>query len=127
MLISKKEDWIMKVFSHILLSTGFVLGMMAYAQVYGAEADQVMAEHSAKAASYEEKAKNQDALIAEHQQEKKDYKRKYYINDKVTPPQVLAPVEKHCDAIIKDATKLREDLIELAKWHRMRAAELKGQ
>jgi hypothetical protein len=117
----------MKVFSRILLSTGFILGMMAHAQVYGAEADQVAAEHLAKAASYEEKAKSQDALIAEHQQEKKDYKKKYYINDKVTPPQVLVPVEKHCDTIIKDATKLRDDLLELSKWHQMRAAELKGQ
>ena len=117
----------MKVFSSILISAGLILGSIACTSAYGAEVEQVMAGHMAKAASYEEKAEAQDALIAEHQQEKKDYKKRYYINDKVTPPQVLAPVEKHCDTIIKDATKLREDLLELAKWHRLRAAELKGQ
>ena len=116
----------MKTIYIMLLVTGFVLAT-AGANIHAAEAGQVMAEHQAKATSYEEKVKAQDALIAEHQQEKKDYKRKYYINDKVTPPQVLAPVEKHCDTVIKDATKLRDDLLELAKWHRMRADELKGQ
>jgi hypothetical protein len=117
----------MKVFSSILLSAGLILGSIGYPPAYAAETAQVMAEHLAKAASYEEKAKAQDALIAEHQEEKKDYKRKYYINDKVTPPHLLAPIEKHCETIIKDAAKLRDDLIELAKWHRMRATELRGQ
>ncbi|MFY9270675.1 MAG: hypothetical protein WAO55_13115 [Candidatus Manganitrophaceae bacterium] len=116
----------MKTFATIFLGAGLILAA-ASAALYAAEADQVIAEHLTKAASYEEKANAQNALIAEHQQEKKDYKKRYYINDKITPPQTLAPVEKHCDAIIKDASKLRDDLSELAKWHRMRATELKGQ
>lgn len=115
----------MKILATILLGAGLIL-VTTGAAVYAAEADQVIAEHLAKATSYEEKANAQNALITEHQQEKKDYKKKYYINDKVTPPQTLAVVEKHCDVVIKDATKLREDLLELAKWHRMRATELKG-
>ena len=35
--------------------------------------------------------------------------------------------EKHCGAVIKDATKLRHDLLEFARWHQMQAAELKGK
>lgn len=116
----------MKIFATILLGAGLILAT-ANAAVYAAEVDQVIAEHLAKAASHEEKANAQNALIAEHQQEKKDYKKRYYINDKITPPQTLAAFEKHCDAVIQDATKVRDDLQEFAKWHRMRATELKGR
>ncbi|TAK06164.1 MAG: hypothetical protein EPO39_09560 [Candidatus Manganitrophaceae bacterium] len=116
----------MKTFATIFLGVGLILAA-ASAPVYAADVDQVISEHLAKAASYEEKAKAQDALIAEHQQEKKDYKKRYYINDKITPPQTLAVVEKHCDAVIGDAAKVRDDLQEFAKWHRMRATELKGR
>ena len=77
--------------------------------------------------SYEEKAKAQQAIIDEHEQMKQDAKRRWYVNDKLTPPQLLEPMRGHCDAIVKDATKLRDDLRELAKWHRMRAAELEGK
>lgn len=115
----------MERINQIVLTTAILL-IIAGAAAFAAERDAVVADHMAKATSYEEKAKAQDALIAEHQQEKKDYKSKYYINDKVTPPQRFAAFEKHCDAVIQDATKLRDELAEFAKWHRMQAAELKG-
>lgn len=36
-------------------------------------------------------------------------------------------MENHCDAIIRDAQILKTELLEFAKWHRMQAAEIKGQ
>ena len=52
---------------------------------------------------YEDKAAEQDAIIAEHQRMKSEYKQQYFINEKVTPVNRLKEMEKHCDAIIHDA------------------------
>ncbi len=87
----------------------------------------LVADHQAMAASYDNKAKAQDELIAEHTQMKQDYKKRFYINEKVTPASGLAKMDEHCDAIIGDAKKLQAEFLDFAKWHRMRAAELQGQ
>lgn len=116
----------MKAFTLILLSGALILATVS-AAVYAGEVDQSVTEHLAKAASYEEKAKAQEAVIADHQKQKESYRRRYYINDKVTPPWLFARVEKEHDAIIKEAIRLRDEYLDFAKWHRMRTAELKGQ
>jgi uncharacterized coiled-coil DUF342 family protein len=105
-----------------------LVSALSWARVSASDVSATVADHEAKAAQYLEKVKAQDALIAEHTQMKKYFRRRYYVNEKLTPMKTaIEPMEKHCDAIIKDATKLKGELEEFAKWHDMRAAELKGQ
>ena len=113
----------------ILTSLGFafLLSLGSGMPVFAAETSAVASDHLALAASYEEKVAAQDALIAEHTQMKQDYKERFYVNDKVTPQDQFLKMDAHCDAIIADAQKLKDELLDFAKWHRMRAAELQGQ
>lgn len=83
--------------------------------------------HESLAASYEQKALEQDALILEHQQMKKDVADRAVSSPKSGPVPVVKEMEKHCNAIINDAQILKTELQEFAKWHRMRAAELQGR
>lgn len=117
----------MNTLRSIILHTGFVLGLLTFLPAWGAEVSQVITEHEKQAAIYEQQAKAQEDVMAEHEQMMKDYKKRYYVNDKVTPPRILKPMETHCNAIITDAKKLRNEYREFAKWHRMRAAELHGK
>ena len=107
---------------------GMVLAWSVAAPVF-AEGDvaQVAKDHRALAASYEEKAAAQEALVAEHTAMKRDYKRRVYVNEKVSPMLKVQKMEAHCDALIKQAQAEASALREFAKWHRMRAAELEGR
>lgn len=97
--------------------------------VRAAEVSDVIADHQATATSYEQKAAQQDVLIKEHVEMKKTYAQRYTPGNasKIGVPSKVKEMEKHCNAIVKDATKLRNELLDFAKWHRMRAAELQGQ
>jgi hypothetical protein len=78
-------------------------------------------DHLTLAASYEQRAGQQDAVIAEHQQMKKEG-----VTDK-TSPAVKDKMAKHCDAIIEHAKKLKEDYEAFARFHRMQAEESKDR
>ena len=104
----------------------FVLGMGISAPSY-ADVSTVKADHLDMAVSYERKAKEQATIIDEHTQMKADYKKRFFINEKVTPLSTLRPMEDHCNALIQDASKLRGEYLEFAKWHRMTAAALEGK
>lgn len=95
--------------------------------LYAAEPSQVAADHLSMVKYYEGKAAEEEALITEHQQMKTDYKKRFFINEKITPSARLKSMEDHCDAIIRDAKKLDTEFLDLAKWHKMRAAELQGK
>lgn len=115
----------MRTLSIMILGLAMVVAATLSPSVYAAEQSQVIADHLAMAKSYEDKAAAQDALIAEHEQMKKDYKSRFFINGKVTPiGDLKKKMNEHCDAIINDAQKLKADFLDLAKWHRLRAAEL---
>lgn len=118
--MTKLTSWMMGL--AMIMALGFPVRLYAEA-----EPSQVAQDHQAMAASYEEKAAAQDALIAEHTQMKQDYKNRYFINEKLTPSGKVKKMEDHCNAIINDAQKLKDELLDFAKWHRMRAAELQGQ
>ncbi|MFA7255701.1 MAG: hypothetical protein WC133_06355 [Candidatus Omnitrophota bacterium] len=120
----------MKIFSRavltgLLVSAFWVTGI-GYAVESTPDVAKEVEKHLAMSKSYEEKAMTQDVLIAEHEQMKKDSKNKYTISSKLGVSPKFHQMEKHCNAIIADATKLRNDLLDFAKWHRMRAAELQG-
>ena len=114
----------MRILSIIILGLVMAATVGASSIVYAAEPSQVATDHLSMAKSYEDKAAAQDALIAEHEQMKKDYKSKYFINEKITPMAKLKKMNDHCDAIIKDAKKLKAEFLDFGKWHRLRAEEL---
>lgn len=94
------------------------------------EATVEAAEHTAVAASYDLRIADLDALIAEHQKMKKDYRTRVPRYKGAVAPgrdSELAEMDKHCDAIIGDATRLRNELAEFAKWHRTQGANLQGK
>ncbi len=111
----------------VVASTALAWSLAAPAYAVEGDVSKVAQDHLAMAASYEEKATAQEALVAEHTQMKRDYKSRFYINEKVTPLRKVQKMEEHCDAIIKQAHTLATELREFAKWHRMRAAELEGR
>ncbi len=123
----------MKKINIVILSLAIMIGFAAFHNLYAAEPSAVAADHLAMAKSYEKKAAEQDVIITEQQQMKTDYEKRFYIDEKgenLTPSRPLREVkemEDHCDAIINDARKLKDDYLEFAKWHRMRAAELQGK
>ncbi len=117
----------MKTFNGLILILVIALGLASLTPVYAGEAPQVATDHLAQAAVYEQRAQAQDALIAEHTQMKQDYRKRFFVNEKVSPMRKIKEMENHCDAIIKDASSLKVEFLELAKWHRMRAAELEGR
>lgn len=116
----------MKRLGYGILGTFLVMSLLSI-PVYGAESAQVAEDHLAMATSYEAKAAAQDDLIAEHTKMKEEYKDRFFVNEKVTPLSTIRGMEDHCDAIIKTAQEAKAGLLEFAKWHRMRAAELQGQ
>lgn len=116
----------MKTFNFLALILPVILSWGLSFPVFAAEAPQVASDHLTLAASYEAKAQAQDALIADHTQMKQDYKAKFFVNEKLTPPGKIQKMEDHCNAIIKTAQQEKEELLDFAKWHRMRAAELQG-
>jgi len=117
----------MKTLGIAILSLALLIGFASFQNLNAAELPQVSADHLKMVKYYEGKAAEQDAIITEHQQMKKEYKQRYFINEKVTPVSRLKNMEQHCDAIINDAQKLKADFLESAKWHKMRAAELEGK
>ena len=117
----------MKTFNDTILILAMVLGIVSPIPAYAQEVSQVASDHLAQAASYEQKVQAQDVLIAEHTKMKQDYRTRFFINEKVSPMVEIRKMENHCDTIIKDASSLKGELLEFAKWHRMRAAELQGQ
>lgn len=117
----------MKTLNLIVLSLLFTLQSFGSLPLYAVEETQAVSDHVALAASYEEKAAAQDIVIGEHTKMKQDYKARFFVNEKVSPMNKIQGMVEHCDAIIKDAQKLKSEYLEFAKWHRMRAAELQGR
>lgn len=76
-------------------------------------------DYAALAAKYDKLAADQDAIIAEHQS--------MLINtDRQNPGSEKRggnPMNKHCNAIIKDAKKLKADYVAFAAWARLAAKE----
>ena len=111
----------------MVLSFLFLTGIFVNANIYADETSDAIAYHENLATSYEAKAMAQDTSIAEHKQMKEDYKKKSPIHPKFDLPKRVREMNKHCDAIIHETGKLKNQFLDFAEWHRMRAAELKGQ
>ncbi len=114
-------------FGPVVLVLWFLAGLTLTTVAHAADAASSIQDHLAMAAAYDVRIKDLDAVVAEHQQMKKDYTKRFYVNDKITPPAKFEAMNKHCDAIIRDATALRTELAAMANWHKLRAAELEGK
>lgn len=112
-----------------VVSVMMMLMLISPMFAYAGEVSEVVADHKAMSASYQEKAAAQDALIVEHQQMKKDYEKRFTPSNytKVGIPSKVTEMEAHCDKIINLAQQEKQELLDFAKWHQMRAAELQGQ
>ncbi len=108
----------MKRLNSIIVSAAVFAGVLGFAP--RAFAEEIANPHD-KAAAYEQKAAELDAVVAEHKAMKKAG-----MTDK-TPVSVRQKMEKHCDAIITDAAKLRDDYRAFATWHKMQGMEEKGK
>lgn len=113
-------------FASAVIVMTLLANISAYADGDHHEASQTISQHEALAAQYEAKAAEQDALIAEHSPMKKEYEERFWMLKKAAKPQDVVDMEKHCNTIINAAQNEKSALLEFAKWHRMRAAELKG-
>ncbi len=114
----------MKTIQYLAIGV-MVMGLLAGVPAYAA--DDTVSQHEALAAQYEAKAAEQDALIAEHTPMNKKYEERFWMIKKAGKPKNVVDMDKHCTGIVQNATGLRNELLEFAKWHRMRAAELQGQ
>ena len=109
----------------VLLLT--VLTMLSQSPAFAAHDDSItLGQHQALAAQYESKADEQNAIIAEHTSMTKEYERRYgWMTAKGGEGKDVADMDKHCKAIVQNATNLKNEFLEFANWHRMRAAEAK--
>ena len=105
-----------------------VLTMLFQVPAFAAEdASVTLGQHQALAAQYEAKANDQNAIIAEHTSMTKEYEKRYgWMTVKGGENKDAKDMNKHCKAIVQNATGLKNEFLEFANWHRMRAAEVKG-
>ena len=82
------------------------------------------ADCHAVAAKYEKLAADQEAVVKEHAEMKKDYRSNQASLPKQTREKDIAEMEKHCDAIIALAQKLADEYKAMAQWHKIHAAEM---
>jgi hypothetical protein len=107
----------MKRLKSAILGVGIIAGVLGFAPKLFADAT----SHLEKAAAYEQKATDLDAVIAEHKaMEKAGMTGK-------TPASTRQKMEKHCDAIIAATTKLQSEYRSFAAWHKLQANEEKGK
>lgn len=109
-----------KLFSVVAL-IALLLGKMAYA---ADDINQVISDHLEQALIYEQKAVEQDVLIADQKQKMTDYKATYRIDEERHSTGRIEAMEKHCEAVIKSAEKLKKEFLDFASWHRKQAVEL---
>lgn len=106
----------MKRLNSIIAGAGIIAGGLSLApRSFAANA----LSHQEKAAAYEQKVVELEAVVAEHTR-----MRSTGMTDK-TSVAARQKMEKHCDAIIADAAKLRDDYRSFASWHKMQATEEK--
>ena len=103
-----------------------LLGLMASSDILAkVEIPKTKADHLAVAERYERLAADEDAIVKEHTEMKKDYKTNQAVLPKQTREQSLTEMEQHCDAIISEARNLADEYKAIANWHKIRATEVK--
>lgn len=86
-----------------------------------------VADHTALAKQYSDKATAYKAEAESHRKMAEAYKKSVATTPKAPPNPFVAKMEKHCQALAKDADKLAADSQKAADYHTLRAKELEGK
>lgn len=106
--------------------TALALGLAIFgAGGIAAATPKTKADHTALAEKYTKMAADQDAVVKEHTEMKRDYRSDQAMLPKATREKSLSEMDTHCDAIIGEAKKLADEYKAMAQWHKMRAEEMK--
>lgn len=84
-------------------------------------------DHLALSKSYAEKAAAYRAEAEYHRKMAEAYKKSVATSPKAPPNPWVVKMEKHCQAIARDAEKLASDAQKAADYHTLRAKELQGK
>ena len=102
----------------ILLVAGLgLLSIFSLAPTLRAEGTTQKEKHLAEAKRYEALAADQEKVIQEHKDMQVDFKKKNFINEKISPMAKIKKMEKHCGMIVTDASKLKAEYEMMAKIH----------
>jgi hypothetical protein len=111
------------------LATGSML-VSTPASVAAAEDVKVpvtVADHTALAKQYADKATAYKAEAESHRKMAEAYKKSVATTPKAPENPFVKKMEKHCQALAKDADKLAADAQKAAEYHTLRAKELEGK
>jgi hypothetical protein len=103
--------------------------MLAATSVYAddVKVPETVADHTALAKSYTEKAAAYRAEAEQHRKMAEAYKKNVATSPKAPSNPWSVKMEKHCLMLIKDAEKLATDAQKAAEYHTLRAKELEGK
>lgn len=82
--------------------------------------------HLALAEAYDVQVRELEAVLAEHRKMRDEGAGRFFVDDRATPAASLAGLDGLYGRVIGSAQRLKDDLLELAAWHRARASELRG-
>jgi hypothetical protein len=116
----------------IMLGMSLAVGSAFAAAPGGAFAEDVkvpvtVADHTALAKQYADKAASYKAEAESHRKMAEAYKKSVATTPKAPPNPWVLKMEKHCQALAKDADKLAADSQKAADYHTLRAKELEGK
>lgn len=114
----KFRKWLVPL-SAVLICAGFFSALKVRADETAPAAMKSGTDYAALAAKYEKMAADQDAVIAEHQEMLRQTGVQHPGNEKHGGN----PMDKHCNAIIRDAKKLKADYLAFAAWAKLAAKE----
>lgn len=100
-----------------------VTAFLTASAVVAGDIPKTKADCLAVAEKYEKLAADQEAIVQEHVQMKKDYRKKFFL-PKQEREKALADMDKHCDAIIAEAQKLADEYKATAEWHKIHAEDM---
>lgn len=86
-----------------------------------------VADHTALAKQYQDKAAAYNAEAEQHRKMAEAYKASVATTPKAPANPWAKKMEKHCMALVKDAEKLAADAQKAADFHMLRAKELEGK
>ena len=104
------------------ITVGFLIlyGIAVWAQ----DISKVKAEHISQASKYEELIKAQENIIEEHTKMKNEFRKKYWINEKLSPKSKIMEFEAHCDKIVGNAKSQKANFEMMVEMHKFLANEL---
>jgi hypothetical protein len=114
-------------FIRALASVTLSLSLASAALAEDIKVPVTVADHMAMSKSYAEKATAYRAEAAYHREMAKAYAREHPDRKSGARSPWTVEMEKHCQAIVKDAEKMATDAEWAAKFHEMHARELEGK